>query len=226
MSAGISRRASAFALFVLVLGMNLAALETAIAQNGSKTLCPLRYEHADPRREDGSAVALRLTNRERLGTLSSDEVIDEQSLSTVWQRCIDEGLPEFRDDGLQDTAACIMPIASSFGDELRKVSQTVPTADRGTEALSRFRRKWRAIDSAVATDPLAVCAIKTPFPTNSPQAAKFVVEVLNVMALEGVDPATQRGYLAAVHLDAQSEHTVGCNHGCARLYWMRRVLER
>lgn len=225
MYAGISHPARSVALLVLAVAMSLAALENGLAQDKSKLSCPLRYEHADPHREDGSAVALRLSNGMRLGSLDSVKINSEQSLPTTLRQCIDEGLPKFREDDSVDAVACITPIASSFAEELRKVSQDVPLGERGTEALSRFRQKWRAIDSAIATDPLGVCAIGQ-LSNGSTQAEKFVVEVLNVMALKGANPALQRGYLRAVDLDALSEATVGCSHGCARLYWMRRILEK
>ena len=210
----------------IALLASFAASESAVAQDGSTASCPLVYEHADPRREDGSGVAQRLASGQRLGSLAPRQVGAEQALPITWQRCISAGLPEAPEESQEDAAACIVPIALSFADELKNLSPTVPVADRGIEALTRFKQKWRAIDRAIADDPLAVCGIGMSTVSRRVTAAKFLVEVLNVMAVRDAEPALQRGYLRAFDLDAQNDDSASCTYGCARLYWIRRLLEK
>lgn len=227
MFAGIFLRVSRRLLCAgFALLANLGASELVVAQQGNPTSCPLAYEHADPRKEDGSSVAQRLASGQRLGSLATRQLGAEQTLPITWQRCLNSGLPEAPEELREDAAMCIVPIAFSYADELKNLSPTVPVADRGIEALIRFKQKWRVIDRAIADDPLAVCGIGMSTLTRPPTAAKLLVEVLNVMAVRDAEPALQRGYLRAFDLDAQNDDSASCIYGCARLYWIRRLLEK
>lgn len=226
MYVGTCRHVRPFFILLFAALLSLLAHPEVRAQSSGKTSCPLQYEHADPRQEDRSAVALRLEKGERLGSLGVGQVIDEQSLSTIWRRCIDGGLPDLREEAPGDAMSCIVPIALSFADELKKGDRLRSSADVGREALANFRTKWRAIDTKIATNPLAVCSIGQWSPSGTAQRDGLIVEVLNVMSMVGANPATQRAYLRAVNLDVHNEESIECGHGCARLYWLRRILEK